>query len=125
MRIGILGNGQLGAMLALAAHPMGHRIRFFSPDRHESTAGLGESIFANYNDDEALKAFAQNLDVLTFEFENVDLEALKKLSQQLPIYPPITALETSQDRLIEKNFFRSLGAQTPEYTDVKSLDELI
>jgi len=124
VKIGVLGIGQLGMMVALAAHPMGHRIRFLAPTEAESTSGLGELVLAEYDDVDALRRFADGLDVVTYEFENVDLEALKKLSSKVPVHPSIEALSTSRDRLLEKNFFRELGAKTPQYREVNSLDEL-
>ena len=113
MKIGILGNGQLGMMMALAAYPLGHRIRFYAPSAGDSTTGLGETVQGEYDDKGALEQFAQGLDVVTYEFENVEPAALEYLASLVPIFPPIEALAKSRDRIHEKTFFKELGADLP------------
>ncbi len=124
MRIGILGNGQLGMMMALAAYPMGHRVRFFAPAPGDSTEGLGEQVLASYEDLDALRRFAAGLDVVTYEFENVDLVALQTLATMVPVYPSIEALAKSRDRVVEKTFFGEIGAQVPQFRAVSSEADL-
>ena len=114
--IGILGAGQLGRMLALAGYPLGMRFRFFDPAADSPAGHLAPHVVAKYDDWDALKAFAQSVDVVTYEFENVPVETARFLEQFVPVYPPPLALEKGQDRLIEKRFFQSLGIPTPKFT---------
>jgi 5-(carboxyamino)imidazole ribonucleotide synthase len=118
--IGILGGGQLGRMLALAGYPLGLRFRFFDPDTAAPSGHLADHVPAPYADAEALQAFAASVDLLTFEFENVPVEAARKIEAIRPIYPPPAALEAAQDRLIEKTFLQNLGVTTPEFAAIDS-----
>jgi 5-(carboxyamino)imidazole ribonucleotide synthase len=113
--IGILGAGQLGRMLALAGYPLGMRFRFFDPAVDSPAGHLAPHIAAAYDDWDALRQFADGLDVITFEFENVPVETVRFLEQFAPIYPPPVALEKGQDRFVEKSFFRELGIPTPGF----------
>lgn len=123
MRVGILGAGQLGRMLALAAYPFAARFRFF--DQKQATAGhLAELIVGDYDDDDALARFADGLDVVTYEFENVPVDAARALSEHVPVRPPPEALEVAQDRLVEKRFFRGLGIDTAPFEPVDTREEL-
>ena len=114
--IGILGAGQLGRMLALAGYPLGLRFRFFDPAADSPAGQLAPHIAAGYNDWAALRQFAEGLDVITYEFENVPVETARFLEQFAPVYPPPLALEKGQDRLVEKSFFRALGVPTPAFS---------
>ena len=123
--IGILGNGQLGRMLALAAARLGYRTHVFGPDtdspaEHVATA----STVAAYEDEAALGAFAAAVDVVTFEFENVPAAAAAYLAAHTQVRPSWRALEVCQDRTREKQFFASIGAATPAWASVNSLEEL-
>ena len=118
--IGILGGGQLGRMLALAGYPLGLRFRFFDPDPAAPSGHLAEHVPAPYADAEALLAFAASVDLLTYEFENVPVEAARKIEAIRPIYPPPAALEAAQDRLTEKSFLQNLGVTTPEFAAIYS-----
>ncbi|MBL9000989.1 MAG: 5-(carboxyamino)imidazole ribonucleotide synthase [Phycisphaerae bacterium] len=109
MTIGILGAGQLGRMLALAGVPHGHGFRFLDPAQDPPAAAVGHHIRADYTDPAGLGEFARGLDVVTFEFENVPVEAVEALAQRVPIFPPAPALRIGQDRLLEKTLFRELG----------------
>lgn len=116
-RIGILGAGQLGRMLAMAAARLGYRARVYAPE--EGPAGqVAPQTVAPWTD-EALDAFAQDCDVVTFEFENVPLHALDRVSGRVPIRPGRRSLEISRDRLSEKDFLNGLGLRTARYRDVK------
>jgi phosphoribosylaminoimidazole carboxylase (NCAIR synthetase) len=115
-KIGILGAGQLGRMLALAGYPLGLRFRFFDPAPDSPANLLADHLTADYADEAALRRFVDGLDVVTYEFENVPVETARFLEQFVPVYPPPLALEKAQDRLVEKNFFRSLGIPTPEFS---------
>ncbi len=114
--IGILGAGQLGRMLALAGYPLGMRFRFFDPAPNSPAGMLAEHFACDYSDTSALERFANKLDVITYEFENVPVEATSLLEQFAPVYPPPIALQKSQNRLIEKAFFCELGIPTPRFT---------
>lgn len=124
MRIGILGAGQLGRMLALAGYPWGHSFVFFDQSPGESTKGLGSTHVAPFSDEEALARFAAECDVITYEFENVPCEAARFLASRAPVYPPPQALEVSQDRVIEKSFLQNLGIATPRFEPASSETEL-
>ncbi len=116
--IGILGAGQLGRMLALAGYPHGLRFRFFDPAPASPASHLAEQICAPYDDEGALRRFAEGLALVTYEFENVPVAAARLLERHLPVYPPPAALEAAQDRLVEKQFFQRLGIPTPPFAAV-------
>src|SRR3990172_6870912 len=104
--VGILGAGQLGRMLALAGYPLGLRFRFFDPAFDAPAAWLAEQVRADYTDENALQQFAKGIDLVTYEFENVSLQAAQYLNRFVPVYPPPRALEAAQDRLSEKILFQ-------------------
>lgn len=110
--IGVLGAGQLGRMLALAGYPLGLRFRFLDAAHEAPVRDLAEFLRADFSDHAALDRFAAGLDVATYEFENVPVEAVEHLARRVPVYPPPAALRASQDRLEEKTFFRGLGIPT-------------
>ncbi|MCG2786250.1 MAG: 5-(carboxyamino)imidazole ribonucleotide synthase [Anaerolineae bacterium] len=116
MKIGILGAGQLGRMLALAGYPLGMRFRFFEPAPDSPANLLADHLTADYADEQALRRFVDGLDVVTYEFENVPVLVARFLEQFVPVYPPPIALEKAQDRLVEKTFFSDLGIPTPSFT---------
>jgi 5-(carboxyamino)imidazole ribonucleotide synthase len=123
MRIGILGGGQLGRMLALAGYPLGLQFRFLDNDL--APAGdVGELITGEFEDESVLARFAQGLDVATFEFENVPEASARSLAAHVPVYPPAAALHTAQDRLNEKTLFRRLGIPTPPFQSVDHWEDL-
>ena len=95
--IGILGAGQLGRMLVLAGYPLGHRFRFLAPASDSPAGLLADHLAFDYADKSALEQFASGLDVVTYEFENVPVEAVRYLEKFVPVYPPPMALEKAQD----------------------------
>lgn len=118
-RIGVLGGGQLGRMLALAAARLGMRVQVFEPAPDPCAAPVVERVVrAEYGDRAALEAFASGVHVATYEFENVALEAVDIVAGRVPVRPGRRALEVSQDRLSEKNFLASLGLATAPYAAV-------
>ncbi len=123
MKIGILGGGQLGRMIALAAYPLGAEIRVFDPSEHSPAGHVAELTVGQYTDKNRLERFADGLDCVTYEFENVPAETVHFLSERLPVYPPPAALETGQDRLTEKTFFRTLGIPVPGFRAVATREE--
>jgi 5-(carboxyamino)imidazole ribonucleotide synthase len=124
MTIGILGGGQLGYMLALAGYPLGLHFRFLDPSPQAPVGRLAPRITAEYTDFEALEKFSSGLMCVTYEFENVPVQAARFLLERVPVYPPPKALETAQDRLNEKELFRRLGIATTEFAKVDSPSEL-
>jgi 5-(carboxyamino)imidazole ribonucleotide synthase len=115
-KIGILGTGQLGRMLALAGYPLGHRFRFLDPASDAPAGWLAPHLAVDYADESTLETFANELDVITYEFENVPVEAARYLEKFVSVYPPPIALEKAQDRFVEKSFFCQLGIPTPMFT---------
>jgi 5-(carboxyamino)imidazole ribonucleotide synthase len=122
--IGILGGGQLGYMLALAGYPLDFHFRFLDPSPQAPVGRIAARVTAEYSDFDALEKFANGLALVTYEFENVPVEAVRFLQKRLPVYPPPRALETAQDRRSEKNLFQKLGIPTTEFADVDSSDDL-
>jgi 5-(carboxyamino)imidazole ribonucleotide synthase len=114
--IGILGGGQLGRMTVLAAAQLGYRCHIFVPEL-DSPASLVTpfATVAGYDDKAALGRFAEAVDVVTFEFENVPAETAEFLAARKPVHPGPTVLATAQDRLREKDFLRSIGVATAGY----------
>lgn len=123
--IGILGAGQLGRMLALAAAELGLKCHIFAPENDSPAfqVSAGHTV-ASFDDYGALEVFARSVDVVTYEFENVPVEAVAFLEEIAPVRPGSKALATAQDRLKEKHLARSLGALTAEFSAVNSMDEL-
>lgn len=122
--IGILGGGQLGRMLALAGYPLGLRFRVLDPKPDASACYVAEHIVGEYTDPVVLEEFAAGVDVITYEFENVPVPSARKLMDYCPVYPPPQALETAQDRLVEKQFFREQGIPTSSFMPVASRADL-
>jgi 5-(carboxyamino)imidazole ribonucleotide synthase len=119
--IGILGGGQLGRMLAMAAARLGLRCQVFSPDPDSPAFDVVlNATCAEYADVEALELFANDVDVITYEFENVPASAALILGARRPVLPDHKILETTQDRLAEKDFVTRLGIGTADYADVST-----
>ena len=118
--IGILGGGQLGRMLAIAAAPLGYRCRIFSPEPDGPAAQVAAAeTVAPYDDRVALDAFGAAVDVVTVEFENVPAEALERLAGMVPVRPGARSLRIAQNRIAEKDFCRGLGLETTPYAPVE------
>jgi 5-(carboxyamino)imidazole ribonucleotide synthase len=122
--IGILGGGQLGYMLALAGYPLGLHFRFLDPSPEAPVGRIAQRVTAEYTDQAALEKFSGGLELVTYEFENVPVEAARYLAERVPVCPPPAALETAQDRVAEKNLFRKLGVTTAEFAAVSNSAEL-
>ncbi|MBV9565044.1 MAG: 5-(carboxyamino)imidazole ribonucleotide synthase [Bradyrhizobium sp.] len=119
--IGILGGGQLGRMLAMAAARLGLRCQVFAPDPDSAAFDVVQhATCAEYADVEALELFANDVDIITYEFENVPSAAAMILGARRPVLPDRKILETTQDRLAEKEFIGKLGIGTADYADVAS-----
>jgi len=123
--IGIVGGGQLGRMLAMAAARLGLRCQVFSPEADSPAFDVvAHATCAEYADVEALELFANDVDVITYEFENVPSAAAMILAARRPVLPDRKILETTQDRLIEKDFVKRLGIGTADYAEVSSPESL-
>ena len=124
--IGILGGGQLGQMLSMAASRLGFKTHIFEPSENPPASNVSSKFTrAEYDDYDALKQFASSVDVVTYEFENVPTAALDIIETQSEIFPNREALKISQDRLIEKEFINKLGFKTASFCEVNSIEELI
>ncbi|MBV1868433.1 MAG: 5-(carboxyamino)imidazole ribonucleotide synthase [Marinosulfonomonas sp.] len=123
--IGILGGGQLGRMLAVAAARLGFKCHIFEPGAEPPAGQVAHSVTtASYDDVKALQDFAASVDVITYEFENIPTDALDVLEALRPVYPGRAALRISQDRLSEKEFLQDLGLKTAPFATVDSLEDL-
>jgi 5-(carboxyamino)imidazole ribonucleotide synthase len=111
-------------MLTLAGYPLGMRFRFFDPTPNSPAGQLAEQIAASYEDYSALERFAEGLDAVTYEFENVPVDAANFLAERVPVYPPPQALFVSQDRLTEKSFFAGHDIPVPPFVRVDTHPEL-
>lgn len=123
--IGILGGGQLGRMLGLAAAQIGYKTHIFAPEADGVAREVASAwTVAAYDDDMALNAFANAVDVVTFEFENVPVETVRRLAEHVPVRPGAKSLELSQDRLREKAFAQVCGVPLAPFAEVKSAADL-
>ncbi|WP_010137978.1 5-(carboxyamino)imidazole ribonucleotide synthase [Oceanicola sp. S124] len=123
--IGILGGGQLGRMLAVAASRLGLKTHIFEPSANPPAAQVCDALTtASYEDEAALRAFAEAVDVVTYEFENIPTSALDVIEAIRPIRPGREALRVSQDRLTEKDYLSDLGLTTAPYADITDFPSL-
>jgi len=123
--LGILGGGQLGRMIALAAAELGLRTHVYCPDEHSPAFDVcAERTLAAYEDESALIRFAEAVDVITYEFENVPGAAAAILSDHAPLAPNAKSLAVSQDRLLEKSFVHGLGIPVAPFAEVSNEAEL-
>lgn len=123
--IGILGGGQLGRMLSVAAARLGFTTHIYAPDPLPPASHVAAHVTtASYENAGALAAFAATVDVITFEFENIPTAALDILEPLRPLHPNREALRISQDRLLEKQFLTDLGLQVAPFANVENADDL-
>ena len=123
--IGIVGGGQLGRMLAIAAARLGFQTAMLDPQPDAPGFQVANhKIVAAYDDLKGLKQLASLSDVITYEFENVPVDALGKLCPDIKIHPSVQALETSQDRLVEKRFFTASSIETAEFHPIDDASSL-
>jgi 5-(carboxyamino)imidazole ribonucleotide synthase len=121
MKLGILGGGQLGRMMALAAAPLDIHCRVWEPEASACAQHYAEHLHKNYDDKTARESFLKDLDAITYEFENLPAPLIEALQSRTTVYPPALAISTSQDRLQEKAFFQALNIPTAPYRAVNSL----
>lgn len=122
--LGIIGGGQLGQMLGYAAAPLGVECVFLDPSPQPPAKSAGEVLAFEFDDPAGLGQLAARAKVLTYEFENVPVDALRRLPENTAIYPPPAALESAQDRLREKTLFETLGIPTADFRNVESAADL-
>ncbi len=123
--LGVLGSGQLGRMLALAARPMGYRIHVLSPGDDTPTGQAADrEVVADYLDLDAVREFADRVDVVTFEFENVPAACAEAAAERAPVRPAHRVLHTTQNRLREKDFLSSAGFPVAPFAAIRSLADL-
>lgn len=114
--LGILGGGQLGRMSALAAANLGITVHIFTPEQDSPASKVSaHTIVAEYTDRNALEKFASDVDIITYEFENIPVETVNFLKAQKPVFPDEKLLEVSQDRIIEKSFLNKIGIETTRW----------
>ncbi len=123
-RVGIVGGGQLARMLALAGRPLGLEFTALDPGSDACASAAARLVVAPYDDTAALAHLASLSDVVTYEFENLSAAALDGLAAAVPVRPPTRSLLTSQDRLVEKTLFGSLGMATAPHRAVNTAEEL-
>lgn len=123
--IGIVGGGQLGRMLAMAAAQLGYKCHVYAPDETSPAAEVS-TLFTRgaFDDERALAHFGASIDVATYEFENIAAGPLSALADQAPLYPPRAALEIAQDRLSEKHFITRLGGRPAPFAAASTRAEL-
>ncbi len=123
--IGVFGSGQLGRMFAIEARKMGYRVHTFSPESDTPTGQVADfEICAEYEDLDAVKRFAEAVDVVTFEFENVPFETVEKAAQIVEVFPRGEVLHIAQHRLREKTFLAENGFPVTDFRHIKTLGEL-
>ena len=125
LRVGILGGGQLARMLALAGIPLGCDFVFLDPSPNACAARAGRLIQAGFSDLEAVRSMAAEIDVATFDFENVSADSARALAELRPLRPSVAVLEQCQDRLAEKDLLGGLEIPVPAYRPVASRPELL
>lgn len=124
MKVGILGAGQLARMIALAGYPLGIEFIFLDPAQDACANKLGTHLHGDYDDPALLARLAEMSDVVTYEFENVPAEVAHFLATHTEVHPSPNALAVAQDRLVEKNYFNSIGIPTPGFAAIESLADL-
>lgn len=124
--IGILGGGQLGRMLAVAASRLGFKAHIFTPEQDSPAANVASySTIAAYSDISALKKFAASVDIITYEFENIPLETFRAFAESIQVFPGVHALEVSQDRASEKAFLQTLGLRTARHAIIERQEDVL
>lgn len=123
--IGILGGGQLGRMMAMAAAKMGYHVHIYCPEENSPASEVARfNTVGAYDDVEALLAFAKKVDVVTYEFENIPAEPVEKIVKHVNVFPAPQILLTSQNRIFEKQAVNAIGIETAPFAPVSSLDGL-
>jgi len=124
MHIGVLGGGQLGRMMALAGYPLGLKFRFLESVQDAPVDDLADRVTARYDDEKVLARFAEGLDIITYEFENVPASSAQFLAKSHAFFPPPDVLDVAQDRLTQKTFFKALAIPTAPFAAVDTRADL-
>ncbi len=124
MRVGIIGAGQLGQMLGLAGKQLDVEFTFLDPAPEPPARIAGPVLTFPFDSAAGLRQLASSVDVLTYEFENVPVDAIQEVADSVTVYPPLEVLRNAQDRLLEKKLFESLDIPVPTYTAVDSGEDL-
>jgi 5-(carboxyamino)imidazole ribonucleotide synthase len=123
--IGILGGGQLGRMMAIAAAEMGYHVHIYCPEKNSPASEVTRfNTVGEYNDIKKLVGFAENVDVVTYEFENIPAKPVAAIAKKVNVFPSPQILATSQHRVLEKQAVGSMGIATAPFVPVSSLEEL-
>jgi len=123
--IGIIGGGQLGRMTALAAANLGYKVHIYTPEENSPASHVAyKTTVAPYEDEVAIKEFAKQVDVVSFEFENIPHDSVEVLEEIIPVRPRWQVLHIAQNRIREKNFFKEIGVPTNRFYEVNSLEDL-
>ncbi|MEX1993847.1 MAG: 5-(carboxyamino)imidazole ribonucleotide synthase [Steroidobacteraceae bacterium] len=120
MRIGILGAGQLGRMMALSGIPLGLEFTMYDRSAEVPGAAVAPIVTGRFDDHRRLARFAQGVDIVTFDWENVPVESVRAIAKHAPVWPPPRALAAAQDRLSEKRLFQRLGIPVAPYAAVST-----
>lgn len=124
-KLGILGGGQLGRMSALAAANLGIETVIFTPESNSPASQVVRTTFeADYSDQESLRKFAESVDVITYEFENIPVETVEFLQGMKPVYPDMQVLQFTQHRVHEKQFLNDHGIPTTRWLAAKSNNDI-
>jgi 5-(carboxyamino)imidazole ribonucleotide synthase len=124
MTVGIVGAGQLGRMMALAGYPLGLDFLFLDPAEQPPAAALAPVLKSAFTDDDSLAMLASRCEVVTIDWENVSVAALRKIGRETRVCPPLAAITTAQDRVTEKRIFEKLGIATTRWRAVGSRRQL-
>lgn len=122
--LGILGGGQLGRMLALAAARLGVRTRVIDPSSEACAGDVAELVTGGYADERALDRFCDGLDAATVEFENVPLDTVRRVASRVPFHPGSAMIEWAQDRVLERDLFEQFGLRTPKCCAARTAEEV-
>ncbi len=123
--LGILGGGQLGRMSAQAAHKLGIRTIILTPEENSPAAQVAdETVLANYTDESALTAFAEKVDVISYEFENIPVSSVHYLKNLKAVYPDESLLDVAQNRIQEKTFLNETGINTAKWKKIRSVSDI-
>ena len=123
--LGILGGGQLGRMSALAASRLGIKVHIYTPDEDSPAGQVAAKTFTGeYGDKKKLKKFAESVDVVSYEFENIPVETVRYIRKLRPVYPNDRLLEISQNRIAEKKYLNDIGIPTAKWAPVRSAHDI-
>ena len=123
--VGIIGGGQLGSMLAVAAKKLNIKTSIYSNDPIAPATHFSDlSFYGNYEDEEKIKQFLEGVDVVTFEFENIPFETLKRINTIKPVFPNPNVNRIVQNRLYEKDFLNKCNIRTTNYVSVNNESDL-